>query len=57
MCGHGQPLTLIPSFCVTYYVGDRGRDSALNFMHDAAERIIGKPQITTDAPQALPYRR
>lgn len=42
--------------CVTYYVGDRGKQSAFNFMHDAADRIIGKPQITTDA-QALPYRR
>jgi IS1 family transposase len=35
--------------CVTYYVGDRGKYSAYNFMHDAAERIIGRPQITTDA--------
>jgi len=35
--------------CVTYYVGDRGRHSAYNFMRDAAERIKGRPQITTDA--------
>lgn len=35
--------------CVTYYVGDRGKHSAWNFMRDAAKRIIGKPQITTDA--------
>lgn len=35
--------------CVTYYVGDRGKHSAYQFMHDAAERIIGRPQITTDA--------
>lgn len=35
--------------CVTYYVGDRGKLSALNFMKDAATRIVGKPQITTDA--------
>jgi len=32
-----------------YYVGDRGKFSAMNFMQDAASRIIGKPQITTDA--------
>ncbi|HMG87308.1 MAG TPA: IS1 family transposase [Terracidiphilus sp.] len=35
--------------CVTYYVGDRGKLSAFNFMKDAAARIIGKPQITTDS--------
>ena len=35
--------------CVTYYVGDRGKYSAYNFMRDAAERIVGRPQITTDA--------
>ncbi len=35
--------------CVTYYVGDRGKLSAWNFMRDAAKRIVGKPQITTDA--------
>jgi len=35
--------------CVTYYVGDRGKHSAYNFMRDAAERITGRPQITTDA--------
>lgn len=35
--------------CVTYYVGDRGKYSAYNFMRDAAERIMGRPQITTDA--------
>jgi IS1 family transposase len=35
--------------CVTYYVGDRGKISAHNFIKDAAERIVGKPQITTDA--------
>jgi IS1 family transposase len=35
--------------CVTYYVGDRGKLSAHNFMKDAASRIIGKPQITTDS--------
>lgn len=35
--------------CVTYYVGDRGKASAYNFMCDAAKRIVGRPQITTDA--------
>ena len=35
--------------CVTYYVGDRSRYSAYNFMCDAANRIVGRPQITTDA--------
>jgi len=35
--------------CVTYYVGDRGKLSAFNFMKDAAARIVGKPQITTDS--------
>ena len=35
--------------CLTYYVGDRGKHSAYNFMSDAANRIVGRPQITTDA--------
>jgi IS1 family transposase len=35
--------------CLTYYVGDRGKHSAYNFMCDAAKRIAGRPQITTDA--------
>ncbi len=35
--------------CITYYVGDRGKHSAYNFMRDAASRIVGRPQITTDA--------
>jgi len=35
--------------CVTYYVGDRGKHSAYHFMQDAAARIVGRPQITTDA--------
>ena len=35
--------------CVTYYVGDRGKYSAYNFVRDAANRIVGRPQITTDA--------
>jgi len=35
--------------CVTYYVGDRRKYSAYNFMRDAAERIVGCSQITTNA--------
>ena len=35
--------------CLSYYVGDRGRLSAYNFMRDCANRIAGRPQITTDA--------
>jgi len=35
--------------CVTYHVGDRGKHSAFSFMDDCASRIVGRPQITTDA--------
>ena len=35
--------------CVSYYVGDRGKHSAFAFMDDAAKRINGRIQITTDA--------
>src|ERR1035441_4722479 len=35
--------------CLSYYVGDRGKYSAYNFMCDCANRIVGRPQITTDA--------
>jgi IS1 family transposase len=35
--------------CVSYYVGDRGKYSAYSFMTDCANRIVGRPQITTDA--------
>jgi IS1 family transposase len=35
--------------CVTYHVGDRGKHSAFAFMQDCAFRIVGRPQITTDA--------
>jgi IS1 family transposase len=34
---------------VAYYVGDRGKRAAYEFMADCAERIVGRPQITTDA--------
>jgi len=35
--------------CVTFHVGDRGKHSAFAFMEDCASRIVGHPQITTDA--------
>jgi IS1 family transposase len=35
--------------CVTYFVGDRGKHSAFSFMDDCRARIVGHPQITTDA--------
>jgi IS1 family transposase len=34
---------------VTYFVGDRSKGAAYEFMMDCAERIVGRPQITTDA--------
>jgi IS1 family transposase len=34
---------------VTYFIGDRGKTAAYEFMADCAERIVGRPQITTDA--------
>ena len=34
---------------VSYLLGDRGRDSAFAFILDCAERIVGRPQLTTDA--------
>ena len=35
--------------CVTYFMGGRDAAAAYDFMQDCAERIIGRPQITTDA--------
>jgi IS1 family transposase len=35
--------------CVSYLVGGRSTGWAMDFMQDCARRIIGKPQITTDA--------
>ena len=35
--------------CVSYLVGGRTTGWAMDFMEDCSERIIGKPQITTDA--------
>lgn len=35
--------------CVSYLVGGRTTGWAVDFMQDCSERIVGKPQITTDA--------
>jgi len=35
--------------CVSYLVGGRSTGWAMDFMQDCSRRIIGKPQITTDA--------
>lgn len=35
--------------CLTCHVGDRGKHSAHQIMQDAASRIVGRPQVTTDA--------
>jgi IS1 family transposase len=35
--------------CVSYLVGGRSTGWAMDFMQDCASRIVGKPQITTDA--------
>jgi IS1 family transposase len=39
---------------VSYLLGDRGRDSAFAFILDCAERIVGRPQLTTDALKVYP---
>jgi IS1 family transposase len=36
-------------FCVSYLVGGRDAGWATEFMLDCSERIVGRPQITTDA--------
>jgi IS1 family transposase len=41
--------------CVSYLVGGRSAGWANDFMLDCAERIVGRPQITTDAHK--PYLR
>ncbi len=41
--------------CVSYLVGGRSTGWAMDFMQDCSRRIIGKPQITTDAHK--PYLR
>jgi IS1 family transposase len=40
--------------CVSYLVGTRDRDSAFAFILDCAERIVGRPQLTTDALKLYP---
>ncbi|MCI0356678.1 MAG: IS1 family transposase [Acidobacteria bacterium] len=35
--------------CVTYYMGRRDKVAACEFMLDCASRMVGRPQITTDA--------
>ena len=40
--------------CVTYLMGQRNKACALDFMRDCASRIVGRPQITTDALSAYP---
>lgn len=39
---------------VSYMLGARSKASAADFMQDCAERIIGRPQITTDALATYP---
>lgn len=39
---------------VSYLLGMRDKGSAVEFMQDCADRIIGRPQITTDALAAYP---
>ena len=38
--------------CVTFYMGGRDKAAAWEFMQDCADRIVGRPQITTDAHSA-----
>jgi len=40
---------LTPSCAWTYYVSDRSGAAAHEFVQDCAERIVGRPQVTTDA--------
>ena len=50
MFGRGLRIDADTKLCVTYYVGDREQAfAAYNFMRDCANRIVGRPQITTDA--------
>jgi IS1 family transposase len=43
------PIDADTKLCVTYCVSDRSGAAAHEFMQDCAERIVGRPQITTDA--------
>jgi IS1 family transposase len=40
--------------CLSYLIGARDKWSASEFMLDCAERIMGRPQITTDSLKAYP---
>jgi IS1 family transposase len=40
--------------CVSYLIGLRDKGCAHEFMQDCADRIIGRPQITTDSLKAYP---
>ena len=44
----------IPKLCISYLVGLRDKGCAHEFIQDCAERIKGRPQITTDALNAYP---
>jgi IS1 family transposase len=39
---------------VSYFVGMRDKAAAMDFIQDCADRISGRPQITTDALRAYP---
>jgi len=54
MHGRGWESTSIQKLVVSYLLGDRGRDSAFAFILDCAERITGRPQLTTDALKVYP---
>lgn len=40
--------------CVSYLVGLRDKGCAFEFIQDCADRMIGRPQITTDALKSYP---
>jgi len=40
--------------CISYLIAMRDKGSAYEFMQDCAERIIGRPQITTDSLKSYP---
>lgn len=40
--------------CVSYLIGARDKASTYEFMLDCAQRIVGKPQLTTDAFHLYP---
>ncbi len=52
MFGLGSALMRTPNLCVSYLVGGRGADWAMDFMQDCADRIKGRVQVTTDGHRA-----